>query len=93
MGRIGCPETSVRNYRSALRKILKERRSQRKMHYLGKITIKHVTQTQLSLINGTQHFYTLYVSIPEESSPDNSYKTRKILERVCCSCFTIRVYS
>ena len=50
MGRIGCPETSVRIYRSALRKILKERKSQRKMHYLGKITIKYVTQTQLRLM-------------------------------------------
>jgi len=57
MGQIGCAETSVRNYPSALRKILKERKSQRKMHCLGKITIKHVTRTQLSLINSTLHCY------------------------------------
>jgi len=55
MGRIGCPDTSVPNYRSPLRKILKERRSRRKMNCSGKVTLEHVTQTQLILINGILH--------------------------------------
>lgn len=35
MGRIGCHETSVRNYRSALRKIPRERRSQGQLCHLN----------------------------------------------------------
>jgi hypothetical protein len=39
MGPIGCPETSVQNYRSKLRNIAEERRSQGYMTNQGKIDI------------------------------------------------------